>query len=158
MLTSMDFQIPLGRLHRRPIQLIFRDCSHWRKRSLSQLIPLVPHDQLVLSWWSNVMIGQSLVPFMSDMTILTDASLEGWEAHSDSATASGRWLLQWRSFVINWLELKAMKLALVAFQSQVENKHVMVMCDNKMAVTYINKQGSTRLKRLFLLAKSILLW
>ena len=70
-----------------------------------------------------MVVGQSLVPFMSDLTIFPDASLEGWGAHSDSATASGKWPPQWWSFVINWLELEAIRLALVAFQLQVDNKH-----------------------------------
>ena len=58
---------------------------------------------------------------------------------------------------MNWLELEAIKLALVTFKLLVGN-NILVMCDNKMAVVYINKQGGTRLKCLFLLAKSILLW
>ena len=48
----------------------------------SQLILLAANDQLVLSWWScqsNVMVGKTLVPFMSDLTIFTDVSFEGWE-------------------------------------------------------------------------------
>ena len=76
------------------------------------------------------MSGQSLVPFNGDMTMFTDDSLEGWGAHLNSATASGVWPLQWRSFAINWLELEAIRRALIAFQQQVENSHVLVMCDN----------------------------
>ena len=101
----------------------------------------------------NVMVGQILVPFASDLTIFTDASLEGWGP--TPTTVSGKWPLRWRSFAINWLEFEAIRLALVAFKLLVVNKHVLVMCDNKTAVAYINKQGGTRLKRLFLLAKSI---
>ena len=37
----------------------------------------------------NVMIGQSLVPFKDEMTMFADASLQGWGAHLNSATASG---------------------------------------------------------------------
>ena len=127
----------LGRLHQRPMQLRFH--NHWdqRKLSLSHLIPLVPNDWLVLNWWScrsNVMVGQSLRSFTSNLTIFADASLEGWGAHSDAATASGKLPPQWRLFAINWLELEAVRLALVAFQSQVENKHILVMFDNKTAV------------------------
>ena len=160
-LTSMDTQVPLGRLHRRPIQLSFRDRWDRRRRSLTQPIPILPYDRLVLAWWarkSNVMIGQSLIPFKSEMTMFTDASLEGWGAHLDSATASGRWSPQWRSFAINWLELEAIRRALLAFQPRTENSHVLVMCDNRTAVSYINKQGGTRSKRLFSLAKTILMW
>ena len=104
------------------------------------------------------MVCQTLVRFMSDLAIFTDASLEGWEAHTDSAIASGKWHPQWRSFSINCLEMEAIRLALVTFEPLVAKTHVLVMHDNKTAVTYINKQGGTRSKRLFLLAKSIILW
>ena len=108
----------------------------------------------------NIMIGQSLVPFKGEITMLTDASLEGWGAHLNSATASSIWPLQWRLFAINCLELEVIRRALIAFQQQVENSHVLVMCDNRMGVSYmyINKQEDTRSKRLFSLAKQILLW
>ena len=159
-LTAMGSQVPMGRLHRRPIQLSFHNRWSQRKHSLSQLIPLRPNDQLFLSLWSrqsNVMVGQTLVPFTGDLTIFTDASLEGWGAHTDSTTASGRRPPQWRSFAINWLDLEAIRLALVSFKPLVVNEHVLVMCDNKTAVAYIYKPGGTRSKRLFLLAKSIFL-
>ena len=160
-LTSMDSQVPLGRLHRRHLQLSFRDRWDRKRRPLTQQIPLQPYDRLMLNWWSrrsNVMVGQSLTPFSSDVTMFTDASLQGWGAHLDSATASGKWPPQWRSFAINWLELEAIRRALIAFQPLVQNSHVLVMCDNRTAVAYINKQGGTRSKRLFTLAKKILLW
>ena len=56
------------------------------------------------------MIGQSLILFGGEMTMFTDASLQGQGAHLDSAT---KWSQQWRSFAINGLEL--------AFQPRVEN-------------------------------------
>ena len=99
----------------------FRDCWDRKKQSLSQLIMLLLNDRLVLSWWScwlNVMIGQSLVLSVSDLTVFTNVLLKG----SDSATGSDKWPLQWRSFAINWLELEAIRFALVAFQPQVVNR------------------------------------
>ena len=50
-MTSMDSQVPLGRLHWRPVQLSFRDCWDCKRRLLTQLIPLLLNNQIVLSWW-----------------------------------------------------------------------------------------------------------
>ena len=61
-------------------------------------------------------------------------------------------------YPINWLELEAIRLALRAFKAYLERKHILVMCDNKSAVAYINKQGGTRSKRLFTLSRIICLW
>ena len=158
-LTSMDTQVELGRLHRRPLQFSFRD--RWDRRSLSQQIKILPFDRRVLHWWtlrSNVMQGVSLIPYRTQVTIFTDASLAGWGAHTNSLTVSGIWPPAWRHFTINWLEMQAIKLALIEFLPAIKCKHVLIMSDNKTAVAYINKQGGTRSKRLFSLAKQILLW
>ena len=56
-------------------------------------------------------------------------------------------------FSMNWLELEAIRLALVAFNPLMANRHVLVMCDNKTVIVYINKR-----RYQVLLAKSILLW
>ena len=63
---------------------------------------------------------------------------------------------QWDRIMSNifmGLELEAIRVALLAFQLQVVNKHILVMCDNKTAVVSINKQGGTRSKRLLLYGK-----
>ena len=104
------------------------------------------------------MSGWTLEPFSSEVTVFTDVSLQGWGAHMGSVTASGIWPLLWRKYAINWLELEAIRRALLEFSSQIQNRHVLVMCDNRTAVAYINMQGGVRSKRLFMLAKAILLW
>ena len=160
-LTSMDSQVPLGRLYRRPIQFSFRNRWDRVRRSLVQRIAVLPIDRVRLQWWarrSNVMSGRSLRPFQTDLMLLTDASKSGWGAHMGSLSVSGVWPNPWRHFAINWLELEAIRLALLQFTHQVRNRDVLVMSDNKTAIAYLNKQGGVRSKRLFLLAKQTLLW
>ena len=59
---------------------------------------------------------------------------------------------------INLLEMKALFLALQAFQEDVAGHHVTAMCDNSTVVAYINKQGGTVSRPLCLLASRLLRW
>lgn len=160
-MTSMDTQVPLGRLFRRPLQLSFRARWNRRRQSLTQLIPIESQDRIHLLWWtnpSNVMKGLSMRPFNTTITLFTDASKEGWGAHTDDHTASGLWPEELKPLPINWLELEAIRRALWSFKSMLIGQHVLVMCDNKTAVAYINKLGGTRSRRLYNLVRTILLW
>ena len=59
---------------------------------------------------------------------------------------------------INLLEMKALFLALQAFQEDVAGHHVTAMCDNSTVVAYINKQGGTVSRPLCLLTSRLLRW
>ena len=56
---------------------------------------------------------------------------------------------------INWLELKAVLLALQHFKNQVSGKVVGIMSDNSSVVAYLNKQGGTVSQDLCLLTMDI---
>ena len=53
--------------------------------------------------------------------VTTDASLEGWGAHSDNVEAGGRWLVEECNDHINVLELRAIFLALQSSQQPCQN-------------------------------------
>ena len=59
---------------------------------------------------------------------------------------------------INLLEMKALFLALQAFQEEVTGHHVTAMCDNSTVVAYVNKQGGTVSRPLCLLTSRLLRW
>ena len=143
LLTATEKQVPLGRLHMRPIQWHLK--RHWRvPESLEKEIPvprpLHPH----LLWWTketNVLLGQPLHPLRYAIQIFTDASKEGWDAHLGDFTASGTLSVPESHLHINFLELKAVLLALKRFQHLVQGKVVLVATDNTTVVAYINKEG-----------------
>ena len=75
--------------------------------------------------------------------ICTDASMEGWGAHLDQWKIYGSWSQLQKSFHINRLEMRAVRLALETF-SLPEGSVILVNSDNATTVAYINKQGGTR--------------
>ena len=88
---------------------------------------------------------------------LQDASIEEWGAHLDEHTARGTWSLPGSKLHINYLELKAVFLALKEFQDLCSNKIVLVATDNTTVVSYI-KEGGMRSGPLCALLWRILTW
>ena len=98
-------------------------------------------------WWleeDNVLTGQPLHPLQHALQIFTDASKEGWGAHLNEYIAKGTWSLPESKLHINYLELKAVFLALKQFQKLCIGKMVLVATDNTTVVAYINKEGGMR--------------
>ena len=160
LLTATEKLVPLGRLHMRPIQWHLK--RHWRvPESLEKeiLVPRSLHPHLL--WWTketNVFIGQPLHPLSHAIQIFTDASKEGWGAHLGDFTARGTWSVPESHLHINFLELKAVLLALKRFQHLVQGKVVLVATDNTTVVAYINKEGGMRSGSLCALLWRLLCW
>ena len=160
LLTATEKQVHLGRLHMRPIQWHLK--NNWRvPESLEKIIPLPRSLHPHLQWWlneSNVLQGQPLHPIKHALQIFTDASKEGWGAHLNEFTARGSWSVPESKLHINYLELKAVLLALKEFQNLCTNKIVLVATDNTTVVAYINKEGGMKSGPLCALLWRILTW
>ena len=72
-----------------------------------------------ISWWiDNISSASSAITHGSpDVSIKTDASLDGWGATLNFSVTGGRWTQEESEFHINYLELLACFLALKAFFS-----------------------------------------
>ena len=138
--TATEMQVHLGRLHMRPIQWHLK--NNWRiPESLEKVIPIPRSLHPHLQWWlqtNNVLAGQPLHPIKHALQIFTDASKEGWGTHLNERTARGTWSLLESKLHINYLELKAVFLALKEFQDLCIHKIVLVATDNTTVVSYIN--------------------
>ena len=160
LLTATGKQVHLGRLHRRPIQ--WHLINNWRvPESLEKVIPIPRSLHPYLQWWlqeDNVLTGQPLHPIKHALQIFTDASKEGWGTHLNERTARGTWSLPESKLHINYLELKAVFLALKEFQDPCIHKIVLVETDNTTVVSYINKEGGMRSGSLCALLWRILTW
>ena len=90
---------------------------------------------------TNVLLGQPLHPVRQALQVFTGALTEGWGAHLGDSTASGSWSVPKSQLHINFLELKAVLLALKRFQHIVEGQIALVATEDTTGVAYINKEG-----------------
>ena len=154
LLTATEKQVWSGRLHMRPIQ--------WHvPEVLEKVIPVPQSLHPHLDWWSeesNVLRGQPLHPLQHVLQLFTDASNEGWGAHLGDSTARGVWSAIESRLHINFLELKAVLLALKSFEHLCRDQIVLVATDNTTVVSYINKQGGMKSGSLCTLLWRLLSW
>ena len=146
-------------LYYRKFQLCFIDaiksCHDW-----DDIWPLSSEALIDLLWWQNCSLDMiTPVTFLlpkTDLVLFTDASLIGWGASISSGVyTSGKWSSSDSKLHINFLELKAIFLALKEFLPLLTNKNLSIRCDNSTAIAYFNKIGGTHSKTLCLLALRI---
>ena len=117
LLTATEKQVVSGQLHMRPIQWHLK--KHWHvPEVLEKLIPLPKSLHVHLRWWldpNSVLKDQPLHPLHHALQLFTDASNEGWGAHLGDYTAKGLWSKPEDTLHLNFLELKAVLLALKQF-------------------------------------------
>ena len=140
-----------GRLHLRFLQLWFKEQWTQHRQSWDTPIKLDSEFLSYLRWFlhPSVMTGVSLRLPDPSLFFFTDASLKGWGASWQTQQISGVWSQQESKRHINWLELEAIRLALLHWGLQWSHQTVRVYCDNSTAVAYIRKQGGTHSKALF---------
>ena len=149
LLVSAEKQVPFGRTHMRGIQWAL--ASQWRmsKDSLKAWVKTTPLSIQHMTWWldtQNTLKGVPIGLFHPQVSLYSDASLKAWGAYLDSDlnnTISQPWSHQESHLHINLLELRAVRLALVHFQTLLVGLKVMICTDNSTVVAQINKQGGT---------------
>ena len=104
------------------------------------------------------MNGKTFLAADPDIIIQSDASLSGWGACSNGATARGPWTSTDCERHINELELIGAFNAIRCFANRSEKVFIRIFLDNNTAVCYLNKQGGTRSKSLTPIAKRIADW
>ena len=160
LLTTTEKQVLSGHLHMRPIQWHLK--RHWHvPEVLEKVIPVPPSLRPHLDWWldeSNVLGGQTLHPLQHTLQLFTGASNKGWGAHLGDSIARGVWSPMESHLHINFLELKAVLLALKKFKHLCRDQIVLVARDNTTVVSYINKQGGMKSGSLCALLWGLLSW
>ena len=160
-LASLERLVPHSRLRMRSLQWHLK--SQWSPESDPPSLPVaLPGEaRRDLSWWmvrDHLLVGVRFGTPAPDLHLYSDASSSGWGAHLLDQNVSGVWSAQEKLLHINLLEMKALFLALQAFQEDVAGHHVTAMCDNSTVVAYINKQGGTVSRPLCLLTSRLLRW
>jgi hypothetical protein len=157
--TSQFLQ--LGRLHLRPLQFYVKAKVQDLRRDIDCKISLEGPFFSALDWWDNYNKLRRGVPLHQphyQLTLVTDASQEGWGAFLEDHRVSGRWSPREKDLHVSLLELRAVRLALQALQHVVCQKAVRVLSDNVAAVAYIRNQGGTRSISLFKEVWDLLRW
>ncbi|XP_039206630.1 uncharacterized protein LOC120311329 [Crotalus tigris] len=133
-----DDLLPWARLHSRLLQWFFLPYQK-RNLSASNRKVTVPHHTLrSLFWWTTSAMTKGVIFREPNRVILTtDASLFGWGAHLGTHLTQGQWSHSDLAQNINWLELRAIHLALLQFSSLVKGKHVLVRTDNVAAKAHL---------------------
>ncbi|VDI26756.1 Hypothetical predicted protein, partial [Mytilus galloprovincialis] len=111
--------IPNARLFMRPIQLHL--LYHWKPvcQNLGIKIPFSKHLKGHLRWWlkiENLVIGRSITPWETSITVTTDASNSGYGGHiNNSLIVQGTWSVEEKLLHINSLEMEAVFLTVKHF-------------------------------------------
>ena len=160
LMESVSTLLPLARVYKRPLQrelaARFPPQPDWECK-----IPTGPWLRVALNQWLDDDWLHSSVPIRPvnpRVYLHSDASNMGWGAHFSGGEVSGTWTPQDQRQHINWLELKAIYLALQHFSSDLKDKSVIVCSDNTTALSYIRSQGGTVSPTLSLLAEELLIW
>ena len=107
-------------------------------------------SKVELRWWLDNLdtIKKPVHRGQPTRCIFTDASNEGWGCFDsdDKTSCGGRWTAEESKNHINFLEIKAIYLALQSKCKHWTGEHVRIMCDNTTAVANVTKQGSIRSK------------
>ena len=133
--------VPMAVVHTRPIQLMLHD--QWTQVSDSPYVRIYLNEATLaeLEWWTsqaNLQVGRPFLHPDPTMSIVTDASKEGWGGHLGDWVVSGHWSRAWAKRHINWLELQAVWLTLKHFLPQLQGTAVDVISDNSTTVAYIS--------------------
>ncbi|XP_048037449.1 uncharacterized protein LOC125262674 [Megalobrama amblycephala] len=153
--------IPFGLLHMRPLQWWLRTRGFSPRGNPFRMIKVSKRCLRSLTMWKDPRFlsqGPVLGAPTRRVMLTTDASLTGWGAIMSGRSAQGLWEDHQLSWHINRLEMMAVFLALKHFLPDLRGYHVLVRTDNTAVVAYINHQGGLRSRRLYYLARQILLW
>ena len=146
-------------LHYRQLQFSLIDALR-KKLDWDDEVSLCPSAKDEILWWSNIN-SRDLTPcplfgFKADLSLHTDASLNGWGASlSSGLVTSGTWSSDDLEFHINFLELKAVLLASKDFLENIKGKSILIFSDNTSTVYYLNNLGGTHSFELNSLAMEI---
>ena len=99
-------------------------------------------------------------PAAPDITLMIDSSLKGWRGVIEGTPnlTGGRWSYQESKFHINYLELKAILLALRSLCNHIQCCHIKLLCDKTTAASYIRNMGGTKSRVCNEVTREIIMW
>lgn len=137
------------------IAALRRHCGNYEAK-----ISLSSTAKADLDWWCNNIESayKPVIITKPDLEFETDASHLGWGAVYNNIQTGGRWTPMEAQQHINFLEMKAVFLALKTFCLDITKKHIKVHIDNTTAVAYINAMGGSKSSSCCQMARQIWLF
>ena len=145
LLVSSFPAVQFGPLYYRYLEICKNRALYRAKGNFDTSIVLTVKAFSELSWWlDNVQtVSRPIKTPSIDLTVYSDASLEGWGGTDLHSTVDGRWSVSELALHINTLELHAAKLCLFSLAAGLSNLHIRILLDNTTAISYINHMGGT---------------
>ena len=104
---------------------------------------------------SNSYNGRPLQITHWDLTIESDASIQGWGTSCQGTNTGGPWTATEQLEHINYLEMKVAFLALQSFCTGKSSVSVLLLMDNFTVIAFLNKRGGNHSHSLSDLAKEV---
>lgn len=113
-----------------------------------------------LKWWvRKIPISYEVIKIQEyTYEIFTDSSSTGWGVYCNGERAHGFWSVKEIKHHINYLELLAVFNGLKCFARNVFKCSILLRIDNTTAISYINRMGGIRHKKLSKLSRKIWQW
>lgn len=113
-----------------------------------------------LSWWEENILHRvsSIENREFSLVIFSDASLTGWGISCGNSKTHGLWSQTEKLHHINYLELLSAFFGLRCFAKNLKNCNILLRIDNTTAISYINRMGGVKFKKLSELARMIWKW
>lgn len=146
-LNFATFVTPRGRLHCRTLQYYSRQLS---VKHPYRAITVPQPARSEMEWWCQA-IGMSMPIHLSSVTsqlLTTDASDIGWGAQLGDTNIVGSWTDSQKTWHANKKEMFAVYAAIRQNQQQLQNAQILLQTDNRTVVSYINKEGGTKSRKL----------
>ena len=138
---SIFHAVPLGKMHYRDSEM--EKFSFLKKKSgyFEAKIALNQHIVTELNWWLDAIpkAVSDIHTLGVDFVINTDGSESGWGATDGINPTGGIWLEHCKAYHINYLELKAIHLAIKAYSNLWKGcKHIRIRSDDPTAIAYVS--------------------
>ena len=169
LLVSSYLAVNYAQLHTRYLE-IYKTEQLKRLHDFDTQVYLSERIRSELQWWVENLAnqnGRSISDILGfdhwHYEIYSDANKLGWGAALFKNSqiiqkTSGRWSTRENKRHINYLELRAIQFALLAFKASIHDTNVRVHCDNTTSISYLNKFGGCHNVSLNYLSRQIWLW
>ncbi|XP_068723749.1 uncharacterized protein [Montipora capricornis] len=150
LLTSSLPGVLYGPLHYRSLEMDKTQALKSHQSNFDRIMALSGEAVADLKWWINS-VEETSKPVKqreTQITMTADDSKKGWGCSVEGTSTGGSWTHHEAQYHINYLETKAVSLALQAFSHEVSGKCVCILVDNTTAVSCINQMGTCHSKEI----------